>query len=173
MPRFNAGDRVQLVGDIARFYKCAVGLIVDNGGTGVSVLNQYKARLADGTTAVFFDFQLQTPPAIHARTVFDSAVSKKEAGTRGALSGRHVQLVSRDVEIHLKVSGSLQKSIIGQVATGTALVGCTLVTLTQNGKSISKPADAAGEFVFTEISDGDVAVEVFARDRRIIVACVI
>ena len=63
MPRFKLGDRVQLVGDIARFYACIVGVVVKGGTYPSAILNQYTVRLADGTVAAFFDFQLEIPPA--------------------------------------------------------------------------------------------------------------
>jgi len=46
VPRFRIGDRVQVVGDIARFYACPVGIIVQGESDTASVLNQYTVRLA-------------------------------------------------------------------------------------------------------------------------------
>src|SRR5205085_3727508 len=48
VPRFSIGDRVQVVGDIARLYACNVGVIVEEASNTASVLNQYVVRLADG-----------------------------------------------------------------------------------------------------------------------------
>jgi hypothetical protein len=62
MPRFKPGDRVQLIGDISRFYKCVIGVVLDCGGSASSILKTYLVRLADNTVDLFFDFQLQTPP---------------------------------------------------------------------------------------------------------------
>src|SRR5438034_11787964 len=128
MPRFRVGDRVQLTGDIARFYACIIGVIIQDGEYPASVLSQYKVRLADGTVAVFFDFQLLSPPAIRAYISFDSAVTRKDTGTRGTPNGRHVYLVAASVEIHVKITGAHSKSIIGQVTSGKTPTPKALVT---------------------------------------------
>src|SRR5216683_3309106 len=103
MPRFKIGDRVQLVGDIARFYACIVGTIIQGRGYPASVLNQYTVRLADGTVATFFDFQLQIPPAVTAHIIFDSSVASRGRGTRGTGTVRQVRLLARNIDIHLRI----------------------------------------------------------------------
>jgi hypothetical protein len=169
MPRFRIGDRVQLIGDIARFYICVVGVVIEDGTYPASVLNQYKVRLADGTVAVFFDFQLQTPPAFRAHVIFDSAVAKKNTGTRGAPTGRHVQLAARDIELHLKITGSVKKSIVGQVTAGTNPMRKALVSLLVDDQPVdSKTTDDAGEFELHDVQPGDATIEVLVPGRRII-----
>src|SRR5688572_10854098 len=101
MPRFKFGDRVQLFGDIARFYPCIVGVIICDGNSPAAVLNQYKVRLADGTENVFFDFQLQSPPVTTGRLIVDTISPKSPAPTGGQPPDRQVQLVGRDVDILL------------------------------------------------------------------------
>jgi hypothetical protein len=167
MPRFTVGDRVQLAGDIAGYYKCVIGVIEATGGNAASVLNQYWVRLADGTVGEFFDFQLQNPLAVAAAPVFDSAVSKTRSGTRGALSGRHLQFVARDVDIHLKVS-SATKSVIGQVTSGLDPTRWALITIEQDGHIQTKSPDEQGLFDFSELAEGDVRIELLTRDRRVI-----
>jgi hypothetical protein len=167
MPRFNVGDRVQLAGDIAGYYKCVIGVIETTGGDAASVLNQYLVRLADGTAGEFFDFQLQNPPAVPATPVFDSAVSKTSSGTRGVLSGRHLQFVVRDVDIHLKIT-SATNSVIGQVTSGLDPTRCALITIEQDGHIQTKSPDEQGGFEFREVSEGDIRIEFLIRDRRVI-----
>ena len=129
MPRLKIGDRVELVGDIARFYKCTVGVIAKVGADTGAILNQYTVLLADGTITSFFDFQLQTLPAVVAHVVFDSAISAKSAGIRGESAVRQIRLLARDVHIHLRVSGSGTKTIVGQVAGATTRLRQGLVFL--------------------------------------------
>src|SRR5580765_7539078 len=101
MPRYKVGDRVQLAGDISRFYPCVVGVVDSGGDDPSSLLIQYQVRLADGAIATFFDFQLQSLPVVRAQVVFDGPISTPPMGTRGALEGRHIHIVAPGVEIHL------------------------------------------------------------------------
>jgi hypothetical protein len=171
MPRLTAGDRVQLVGDISRFYTCVVGVVIDDGTLPSSVLNQYKVRLADGTNGVFFDFQLQLPAASRAQLIFDSAVSEKKSGTRGPSPGRHVRMAGRDLEIHLKIGGSTEQSvgIVGQVTLGARPLQPALVSLLGEQQPLeTKVTDGNGEFHFSGAANGEVTIEIFAQGRRVL-----
>jgi hypothetical protein len=157
-----------VVGDIARFHACTVGVIVQGGSSTVSVLNQYAVRLADGTTATFFDFQLQTPPTVTARLIFDSSAAPKVAGTRGA-SVRQLRLLARNVDIHLRISDSPKKTVIGQITTGATAVRNALVTLLIGGQSSdSTSTDQAGEFMLRDLASGEVTIEIVIPSRKIL-----
>jgi hypothetical protein len=169
MPRFKIGDHVQLVGDIARFYACGVGTVVEGATDPSAVLNQYTVRLADGTVGAFFDFQLETPPASAAQIIFDSAASQKTAGTRGGATGRNMRLLGRGIDIHLKISGGSRKTIAGQVIAGTGAMRYALVTVflaDQTGDSTS--TDDTGEFKLSDVPPGDITIEVLVPSRRIV-----
>jgi hypothetical protein len=169
MPRFKTGDRVQLVGDIARFYACIVGVVVKGGTYPAAVLNQYTVRLADGTVAAFFDFQLETPPAHAAQTIFDSAASHKTSGTRGTVTGRNMRLLSRGVDIHLKISGGTKKTIAGQVTAVTGAMRNALVTVFVGDQTVdSTSTDDTGEFTLSDLPTGDITLEVLIPSRRIV-----
>jgi hypothetical protein len=169
MPRFEPGDRVQLVGDIARFYTCIVGVIVSDDDNSASVLNQYQVRLADGTIAAFFDFQLHTPPLTSARVIFDSLLTSTAGGTRGETTGRHMHLVGRDVDFHLKITGSSQKAILGQITAGAKVLKKALVTLMVENKVTETVAtDDSGEFALRSVPSGAVGIEVFVPARRVL-----
>jgi hypothetical protein len=169
MPRFKVGDRVQLVGDIARFYACIVGVIVKGGVYPAAVLNQYNVRLADGTVAAFFDFQLQTPPDATAHVIFDSSLASKSSGTRGASAVRQVRFLARDVDIHLKISGSGKKTVVGQVSVGATAVRNGLVTLLAGDETVdSAVSDDSGEFTLRDVAAGKITMEIFIPSRRII-----
>jgi hypothetical protein len=170
VPRFNIGDRVQLVGDISRFYPCTVGIVTDGGNYPASVLNQYKVRLADGAEGTFFDFQLETPPLITARVIFDSAVTEKPKGQRGPVPDRHVRLLGRDIDIHLKIMGTPLKTVIGQVTAGANPVMNAQVTLlVQNEIAGTTITNDLGEFTLRGVPAGEVGIEIFLPSRRILV----
>jgi len=169
VPRFNIGDRVQLVGDIARFYHCTVGVIIDGVNYPASVLNQYRVRLADEVEGTFFDFQLESLSQIIARVIFDSADTPKSKGHRGSVPERHIRLLGRDVDIHLKIATTPHRTIIGQVLAGTQPVAKALVTLlVQNEIANTTITDDLGEFRWPGLA-GEVGIEIFTPGRRILV----
>jgi len=171
MPRFKLGDRVQLVGDIARFYACIVGVVVKGGTYPSAILNQYTVRLADGTVAAFFDFQLETPPAGTAQIVFDSAASHETSGTRGAATARNIRLLGRGIDIHLKISGGTKKTIAGQVTSGTSVMRNALVSVVLEDQTVdSTSTDDTGEFTLGDVPPGDITIEVLMPSRRIVAA---
>ena len=168
VPRFRIGDRVQVVGDIARFYACPVGIIVQGESDTASVLNQHTVRLADGTAATFFDFQLQTPPAVTAHLIFDSSTAPKGAGARGT-AGRQLRLLARNVDIHLRISDSPKKTIIGQITTGATAVQNALVTLLIGDQIRNTTStDAVGEFTLSDVASGEVKIEIVIPSRKIL-----
>jgi hypothetical protein len=156
MPRFKVGDRVQLAGDIARFYACLVGVIADTEKDPSSALAQYEVRLADETVATFFDFQLQSPPVVRAQIMFDTL-------------GRDIHIVASGVEIRLKISDTPNRSLTGQVTLAKAAACKALVSLLIDGTAIdTKPTNASGAFEFHEAPAGDVALEAVVPGKRIV-----
>ena len=168
MPRYKVGDRVQLAGDIARFYACIVGVVDSGGADSSSLLVQYDVRLADGAVATFFDFQLQSSPFVRAQVVVDGSISTTDTGPRGALEGRHIRFVAAGVGIHLKISDP-PASVVGEVTAGKTAIRLALVTLLIDDQPIgTKPTDDRGEFEFREVPAGDAAFEVFLPGKRIV-----
>jgi hypothetical protein len=165
-----------VVGDIARFHACTVGVVVQGESYTASVLNQYAVRLADGTTATFFDFQLQTPPTVTAHLIFDSSSAPKAAGTRGA-AVRQLRLLARNVDIHLRISDSPQekkKTVIGQITAGATVVRNALVTLLIGGQSLdSTSTDQAGEFTLSDVASGEVTIEIVIPSRKILASLIV
>jgi hypothetical protein len=169
MPRFKVGDRVQLVGDIAHFYTCIVGLVVGNGAYPASVLNQYKVRMADGTEGVFFDFQLHTPPITTARVIFDSALTPKPGSNGDEPASRHLHFAGRDIDIHIHLTGSTDQILSGKVTAGATLMRKALVTLLiQDEVTETTATDDSGEFKLRKVPPGDVSFEIFVPSRRVI-----
>jgi hypothetical protein len=168
MPRFKTGDRVQLVGDIAQFYGGIVGTIIEGGGYPASVLNQYTVRLVDGSVATFFDFQLQSPPAITAHILFDSSVSSKGAGTRGPGTVRQVRLLARDIYIHLRISGHATKTIVGEVMAGTVMRNALVTLLIGSQTADTTSTDDSGEFTLRDVVPGELTIEILVPSRRIL-----
>jgi hypothetical protein len=168
LPRFTIGDRVQLVGDIARFYTCVAGVILNDDAYPASVLNQYRVRLADGTVGTFFDFQLQSPPTVTAHVILDTSVAPKSAGTRGGPAARQIRLLARDIDIHLHISGAAKKTIVGQIVTGTAIMRRALVTVLLGDQAADSTAtDDSGEFTLRDVAPGKVTIEIIIPGRRI------
>src|SRR5215510_7183890 len=118
MARFNIGSRVQLAGEIARFYKCGIGTVIETDLDSRAVLAQYRVRLADNTISTFFDFQLQSPPILRAQIVLDTSFS-------GESDTRRVHLVYAGIEIRLKISGT--RTVSGEVTVGKTPVQVGLV----------------------------------------------
>jgi hypothetical protein len=173
MPRFKPGDRVQIAGDIARFHACAIGVIVPHTEDAASVLNQYQVRLANGTVAVFFDFQLRPPAALHARMTFDSASAKQPAGTRGVVPGRHLRFVSGNLEIDLKITHGEEKSVVGQLRAGAAPLYAVATLVMRNGTIRSEPVDAEGEFYFRDVPAGELTLEVLVPGNAVLATFVV
>lgn len=169
MARFKVGDRVEVTGEIAQFYPCHVGIIIEADTRLSSVLHQYKVRLADKKENTFFDFQLQMPQAVVARTLFDSAASTKRHGVRGNDHTRHLRMMSGMIDIHLKID-STKKTIVGQVMSGTSKQRPGLVTLLVDNQPLQTTStDDLGEFSFRHAPQGDVTIEVFLPSRRILI----
>jgi hypothetical protein len=167
MPRFKAGDRVQLTGDIARFYRCVIGIVTAIGTDPSSVLIHYQVRLADDTVATFFDFQLQTVPVVQANVVSDSLASLTATGSEAASEDREIRWIGSGVEIHAKISGQL-KTIVGQVSKGKSPIAGALVTVVIDRQPVAtKATDTRGEAEFENVPAGEVTLETFVPGRRI------
>jgi hypothetical protein len=165
MPRFEYGDRVQVIGDIARFYKCVVGAVIADERDAVSEMNQYKVRLADGSESDFFDFQLQSPAVMTGRLIEDSGQTA---------AGRELRFSARNIYIHLEIKGSAEKSVVGVVKIGSTVLPNALVTA-WNPDRISAPAvsNNDGEFTFQDVAPGEIRIEVFVPTSRILVSLVV
>ena len=169
MSRFKPADRVQLISDIAKFYKHIIGVVLDRSTDQRSVLVQYPVRLADGTVGTFYDFQLQTPPLVRAHAVFDSSFSKEHAGVRGPSEDRHMCLAAAGIEIHLKITGRVQKSISGQVRAGNIPLAAALVTPLVEDRPIDTVAtNTEGEFEIHEVPVGEIMFETCVPGKRVV-----
>ena len=171
MPRFKVGDRVQLTGEIARFYPSVIGIVKDRGKDQSSVLVQYDVRLADETVAKFFDFQLQTPPVVRGRIVYDEPILKKSTAHAVASEGREIRLIGADVEVHLEICGAFRKSITEHVSVGKVAMTDALVTVLVHEQPIAtKRTDGRGDVEFHGAPSGDVTIETLVPGKRIVVS---
>ena len=168
MPRFNPGDRVQLIGDISRFYKCVIGVVLDCGEGSSSILQTYLVRLADKTVDMFFDFQLQTPPSVPAQVVFDSRKPDKQVATRGTVSARYIVAAAGEIEVHVQINGTFVWSIIGQASVGKMATNAIGTLLVDKRIMASEPADEEGEFRFRDVPASPITLEVFVPGQRIV-----
>jgi hypothetical protein len=173
MPRFKLGDRVQLAGDIARFYTCVIGVVVDGQHDQTSVLVHYRVRLADQTVGTFFDFQLQSPPIVRASVVYDGPEPRvppvlNDKKTRHPVEARRISLVGGELAIHLKITGNSKKAITGKVNAANNPVTAALVTILVQDRPVqTTPTNNRGEFDIHDLSGGDVIFEIFVSGRRV------
>jgi hypothetical protein len=169
LPRFRTEDRVQLVGDIARFYACIVGVVTAGGSYPASVLNQYTVRLADGIEGVFFDFQLETPPLVTARLLFDNLVERKKTGVRDLGPGRNIRFVGAGIDINLRMTGSGKRTVVGEITSGSTAIRKAIVTLLVENQSIQTTAtNDMSQFTLRDVSPGGIGIEVCLPGRRIL-----
>src|SRR5207248_10365150 len=129
--------------------------------------------LAAGTTATFFDFHLQMPPAVTAHLIFDSSAGPKGVDTRGT-GARQLRLLARNLDIHLRISDSPKKTVIGQITTGAAAVRNALVTLLIGGQGRDfTSTDQAGEFTLRDVASGEVTIEIVIPSRKILASLIV
>jgi hypothetical protein len=170
MPRFNPGDRVQLIGDISRFYKCVIGVVLDADGSSSAIPKTYLVRLADKTVDMFSDFQLQTPPLVSAEVLFDSRRPDNQSATRGTVDARHIVAAAGEVEVHVRIAGTSVWSIIGQASVGRIATNAIGTLLVDERIMASEPANAEGEFRFRDVPASPITLEVFVPGQRIAAA---
>ena len=170
MPRFEIGDRVEIVGDIRDQFPSSIGIITATEGT--FSLPKFRVRLADGTESVFWDSQLQVPPVMFADMIYDTHVSPVPPGLRGSIYEHHMRFISREFDIHVKLTRSEERTILqGQLAANGVAPKSSLVTLLLNrGPLATTVADSYGEFRIEQIPSGDAMLEILVPSRRIVAA---
>jgi len=170
MPRFEIGDRVEIVGDIRDQFPSSIGIITATEGT--FSLPKFRVRLADGTESVFWDSQLQVPPVMFADMIYDTHVSPVPPGLRGSIYEHHMRFISREFDIHVKLTRSDERTILhGQLAANGVAPKSSLVTLLFNrGPLATTVTDSYGEFRLDQVPSGDTMLEIFVPSRRIVAA---
>ncbi len=164
---FQVGDRVEVIGTIAKYYVSTIGIVTALGQSQVPVMKDFHVELTDGTLARFFDFQLRVPPPTMAGLLFDNWRSPSLSGLRGAAEDRHLLFVMCDFDIHLKLGRSDEKkTVLGQV-TPVPRISLVSLLIGQQQKETTT-TDLTGAFKLPEIGWGDVAVEIFVPGQRII-----
>ena len=138
---FKPGDRVEVIDDIGNIYKSHVGIVTHAHRREMSVAQEVQVRLANGTEAGFFDFQLSMPPATATGDSIECNVIE-HAG-------------------HLVVRGRITNSQSFQEPP--------LVTLLVGNKpqQVTSP-DHLGCFDFTHPASGSFSIEVIAPGVRIL-----
>ena len=170
MPRFEIGDRVEIVGEIRDQFPSSLGIITATEGT--FSLPKFRVRLAEGTESVFWDSQLQVPPVMFADMIYDTHVSPVPSGLRGSIYEHHMRFISREFDIHVKLTRSDERTTLhGQLSANGAAPKSSLVTLLFNrGPLATTVADSYGEFRLEQIPAGDAMLEIFVPSRRIVAA---
>jgi len=169
MASFKVGDRVEIVGDIARYYKSKIGLITEAEQRSVSVIKEFAVKLADGARGTFFDFQLAIPPARIARNEFDSS-SSPNPGMRGVTSDRQLRFLTSDFDIHLSVTRANDHHLVmGQIDSREKRSQLVLVSLILAGEAhATTTTNLEGEFRLHDVPSGDITIEMFMPAERIL-----
>jgi hypothetical protein len=163
------GDRIEVVGDIARFLTSKVGVITSDDQRSTSVLKEFSVTLSDGTLGTFFDFQLRIPPNIISRMAFDSVTSGVPSGFRGGAFNRQVRFVAHNFDLHVSVGPSGQNRILfGQLIWASRITELAIVSLLFGDEVLGTAiTDSNGEFRFQEVGAGRVNLEIVVPSTRI------
>jgi hypothetical protein len=172
MSTFELGDRVQIIGDIAGQFQSKIGVITASDES-VVYRRKFTVRLADGTESVFLDSQLQVTPAVFADMILDTQMSPGPSGLRGSArpsSIRDMRFVSREYDIHIRLTGSRgHKTMLGQITANAAAPGQSWITVLIDGKPLtSTTSDSFGEFNLQGVPSGNVMLEILSPCRRIL-----
>ena len=170
MPRFEIGDRVEIVGEVGNQFPSSIGIITATEGT--FALPKFRVRLTDGTESAFWDSQLEVPPLIFADMIYDTHVSPVPPGIRGSIYEHHMRFISREFDIHLKLTRLDERTTLhGQLSANGVAPKSSLVTLLLNrGPLATTVADSYGEFKVEQIPSGDAMLEILVPSRRIVAA---
>jgi hypothetical protein len=100
-----------------------------------------------------------------AAIVFDSFLEPALAGVRGAAAtARQVVMRAEEFDIHIKIWGEPEhRQMLGQLLprTGRSFVESATLHLLQHGERLeTATADKTGEFHFTDLSDGDLSLQI-------------
>jgi hypothetical protein len=111
--------------------------------------------LADDTVGTFFDFQLQSPPAVRGQV--DTA-------------GRDIHIVAPGVEVRVNMSNAPDSYLTGNVTMPKASACRGLVSLLVDGTAVvTKPTSESGGFEFQDSPGGGVSLETVVPGKRIVV----
>jgi len=107
--------------------------------------------------------ELGRPPVV-AALVFDTFRDVALANARGAVAARQLVMRAEDFDIHLKIWGEPERrQMLGQLLPrGTSkFVGTARFHLLQNGERLETATnDEMGEFYFTDVPEGDLALQI-------------
>lgn len=170
MSRFGIGDRVEIIGEIAAQFQSKIGVVTGTSAGGSP--ENVAVQLLDGPEVVVSDSNLNFPKTIFADKIFDSRVSPARYGLRGSSSSRHLRFISRDVDIHLRLSARRQRNdLLGQLSDNGAAPRSCMVTLLFDGKShATTTTDDLGEFEVRDLPTSNGMIEILLPSHRILLA---
>jgi len=167
MSQLEIGDRVEIVDDVAGRFPSKIGVITAT--REVAFRRKVTVRLADGTESDFSDSQLQTPSTIFADMMLDTHISLAP-GLRGSTFARHMRFISREFDIHLKLTGSDEENrLYGQLTANGTATESSLITLVSHGEPcVTTATDSCGEFEVRQVPFGSVVLEILVPSHRIV-----
>ena len=119
------------------------------------------------TVMKFFPHQVENEPyrpSVVAALVFDTFRDLALANARGAVAARQLVMRAEDFDIHVKIWGEPdRRQILGQLLPRgiSKFVGTARFHLLQNGERLETATnDETGEFYFTDVPEGDLALQI-------------
>src|SRR6266481_4871260 len=132
MSRLEVGDRVEIADDIAGQFPSKIGVIT--ASREVCFRRKFTVRLGDGTQSDFWDSHLRIPAIIFADMILDTHVSLVP-GLRSSTFAHHMRFISRDFDIHLKVTGSdNENSLYGLLTANGIATKSSIITSLCHGE---------------------------------------
>jgi hypothetical protein len=131
------------------------------------------AREMSGRNQTSTPFQIgKLQPATTAHMVFDSSLSLLPHGVRGRDQHRHLLFTAPDLDIHLKIAArDRHKEIYGQVIPRNSTEPSIIVVLvTEEESNQVKRPNHCGEFSFSDVPAGDVAIKIILPSRTVVAA---
>ena len=91
-------------------------------------------------------------------------------GLRGSTFARHMRFISREFDIHLKLTGSDEdNSLYGQLTANGTATESSLITLVFHGEPcVTTATDSCGEFEVRQVPFGSVVLEILVPSHRIV-----
>src|SRR5438093_9179463 len=103
-------------------------------------------------------------PSVVAALVFDTFRDLARANARGAVAARQLVMRAEDFDIHIKIWGeSDRRQMLGQLLPreSSKAVGTARFHLLRNGERLETATnDEMGEFYFTDVPEGDLALQI-------------
>jgi hypothetical protein len=168
MSRFNIGDNVSVLPQYGRLYPTGRGVVlsVKPDRMGRSIFDEYLVEFYPNYRKVVFDFRLADDRP-NLRTTQAKAASKDNPDRVRGSTSQHIVMQTRDLDVHLKsIEHQGNISLLGQILEKKSerlLSGVEVRLLRDNAAIGSETTNDAGEFRFSGVLPGLLALEILLR----------